>query len=142
MTAPLCLDGSVESGVRDEAAMSLLGESLEVTLHMEGRSLLKKDEMRKYEANLSTQILVDDNGSHYVSPRNAPASSMITSRKVVYSHFIFRFDFNDWKLMTRLVAENSELMPRRTKLNPCDGSQSDPNSKADSNQITRTTTKA
>ncbi|KAI3793715.1 hypothetical protein L1987_36336 [Smallanthus sonchifolius] len=87
-------------------------------------------------------ILVDDDGSHYVSPRNAPASSLITSRKVVYSHFIFRLDFNDWKLMMRLMAEDSELMPHRTKLNPCGGSQSDPNSNVDSNQTTRTTTKA
>ncbi|XP_076913186.1 non-structural maintenance of chromosomes element 4 homolog A-like [Bidens hawaiensis] len=86
-------------------------------------------------------IMVHDDGSHYVSPRNAPASSMITSKKVVYSHFIFRFDFNDWKLMSNLVAEDSELMPHRTKLNLCDGSQLEPNSSATSSQTTRTSTK-
>ncbi|KAL8247352.1 hypothetical protein R6Q59_008568 [Mikania micrantha] len=87
-------------------------------------------------------ILVDDNGSHYVSPRNAPASSMITSKSVVYSHFIFRFDFNDWKLMTNLVAEDSELMPHRIKQNPISGSQSETNSNANSNQTaTKTSSK-
>ncbi|MFS8011894.1 putative non-structural maintenance of chromosome element 4, Nse4/EID family [Helianthus anomalus] len=86
-------------------------------------------------------ITVDDNGSHYVSPRNAPAASLITSRKVVYSHFIFRFDFNDWKMMSKLVAEDSELMPHRTKVNPFGGSQSESNSNANSNQTTRTVTK-
>ncbi|KAI7746227.1 hypothetical protein M8C21_017692 [Ambrosia artemisiifolia] len=86
-------------------------------------------------------IMVDDNGSHYVSPRNAPAACKITSREVVYSHFIFRFDFNDWKLMSNLVAEGAELMPHRTKVNPCGGSQSDSNSNANSNQTTRTVTK-
>ncbi|KAK1409881.1 hypothetical protein QVD17_36410 [Tagetes erecta] len=86
-------------------------------------------------------IVVDDNGSHYVSPRNAPSSSMITSRKVVYSHFVFRFDFNDWKLMTNLVAEDSELMPHRTKLNSCGDSQSPPNSNVKSDRTTRTIAK-
>lgn len=34
-----------------------------------------------------------------VAPRNAPASSAVLSREVSYSHFIFRFDFRDWKVM-------------------------------------------
>ncbi|XP_076897421.1 non-structural maintenance of chromosomes element 4 homolog A-like [Bidens hawaiensis] len=87
------------------------------------------------------ELIVHDDGSHYVSPRNAPASSMITSQKVVYSHFVFRFDFKDWKLMSNLVAEDSELMPHRTKLNLCDDSQSEPNSSATNSQTTRTSTK-
>ncbi|KAK9061501.1 hypothetical protein SSX86_018683 [Deinandra increscens subsp. villosa] len=86
-------------------------------------------------------IVVDDNGSQYVSPRNAPSSSMIKSRKVEYSHFIFRFDFNDWKLMTNLVAGGCELMPHRIKQSPYADSQSEPNSKASSNQATKTSTK-
>lgn len=48
-----------------------------------------------------------------------------------------------WKLqlMSNLVAEDSELMPHRTKLNLCDGSQLEPNSSATSSQTTRTSTK-
>lgn len=34
-----------------------------------------------------------------VAPRNAPASSAVLSREVSYNHFIFRFDFRDWKVM-------------------------------------------
>lgn len=71
-------------------------------------------------------ISVDEKGCHHVSPRNAPASGAIMSGKVAYRHFIFRFDFNDWKLMKNLVAEGLELMPHRTKLNPCGGYQSEP----------------
>ncbi|KAI3714457.1 hypothetical protein L6452_21411 [Arctium lappa] len=35
-------------------------------------------------------------------PRNAHASCVIMSRKVAYSCFIYRFDFNDWKVQTLL----------------------------------------
>ncbi|KAI3748298.1 hypothetical protein L6452_11285 [Arctium lappa] len=68
-------------------------------------------------------ISVDKNGYHHASPRNAPASSAIMSGKVAYCHFIFRFDFNDWKLMKGLVGEGLELMPHRTKLNPSGGEE-------------------
>ncbi|KAI3672961.1 hypothetical protein L6452_39066 [Arctium lappa] len=47
-------------------------------------------------------------------PRNAPASCVIISGKVAYYCFIYRFDFNDWKLLKGLVTEGSELMPHRT----------------------------
>nr|XP_043634533.1 non-structural maintenance of chromosomes element 4 homolog A-like [Erigeron canadensis] len=70
-------------------------------------------------------IVVDEKGSHHVSPRNAPASGSIMSGEVAYSHFIFMFGFNDWKLMKDSVAEGSELMPHRSILNHCGASQSD-----------------
>ncbi|XP_021282718.1 non-structural maintenance of chromosomes element 4 homolog A-like isoform X2 [Herrania umbratica] len=62
------------------------------------------------------EIKVDEKGFHLVSPRNAPAARAVASREVVYSHFVFRFDFNDWKLMTNYVEDGQELMPNRDQV--------------------------
>ncbi|XP_022933647.1 non-structural maintenance of chromosomes element 4 homolog A-like isoform X1 [Cucurbita moschata] len=63
------------------------------------------------------EITIDKNGSHFVSPKNAPAHSAIMSHEVNYSHFVFRFDFKDWKLMMDIVPVGEELMPHRNFLN-------------------------
>lgn len=67
------------------------------------------------------EIKVDEKGCHLVVPKNAPAANAVTSKEVSYSHFIFRFDFRDWKLMLDSVAPGDELMPNRNP-DPADAS--------------------
>ncbi|XP_060200951.1 non-structural maintenance of chromosomes element 4 homolog A-like [Lycium barbarum] len=58
-------------------------------------------------------IDVDENGSHFLSPRNGPDAKLVKSGEVKYSHFVFRLDFADWELMKNAVPEGEELMPNR-----------------------------
>ncbi|KAK7270040.1 hypothetical protein RIF29_22913 [Crotalaria pallida] len=63
------------------------------------------------------EIKVDKGGSHYVVPRNAPKEEM------PFSHFVFRFDYQDWKLMKDMVPEGKELMPHRSPFSTVVGSR-------------------
>ncbi|XP_022864311.1 non-structural maintenance of chromosomes element 4 homolog A-like [Olea europaea var. sylvestris] len=63
------------------------------------------------------EIKVDEKGSHLVTPKNAPGANSVQAGDVSYSHFIFRFDFRDWKLMLSSVAVGEELMPNRKAMN-------------------------
>ncbi|KAB2027961.1 hypothetical protein ES319_D05G068200v1 [Gossypium barbadense] len=64
------------------------------------------------------KMVVNGSGSHIVSPKNAPAASSIASGEAAYSHFVFRFDFKDWKVMMNAVPVGEELMPHREDSHP------------------------
>ncbi|GAA0187246.1 hypothetical protein LIER_34534 [Lithospermum erythrorhizon] len=59
------------------------------------------------------EIEVDEKGCDFVVPKNAPAANSVLSGEVSFSHFVFRFDFKDWKLMLSSVKVGNELMPHR-----------------------------
>ncbi|KAL1343366.1 hypothetical protein HN51_029760 [Arachis hypogaea] len=69
------------------------------------------------------QITVDENRIHYVSPRNAPSGDSLKAKEATFTHFMFRLDFQDWKLMKDMVPEGKELMPHRTQFCTVVGSQ-------------------
>ncbi|WJX15032.1 hypothetical protein P8452_05224 [Trifolium repens] len=71
------------------------------------------------------EIIMDKNRLHYVSPKNAPAANAVMSKEVSYTHFVFRYDFNDWKIMKDIVAEGEELMPQRIQYSNVVDSQAD-----------------
>ncbi|KAG5005574.1 hypothetical protein GLYMA_10G296500v4 [Glycine max] len=62
------------------------------------------------------EISLDENRLHYVSPKNAPAANLVSSKEVSYTHFVFRYDYQDWKLMKDVVPDGKELMPQRTQI--------------------------
>ncbi|GLU19444.1 hypothetical protein SLE2022_356960 [Rubroshorea leprosula] len=59
------------------------------------------------------EMSVDESGSHFVSPKNAPAARSVMSGEAAYSHFVFRLDFKDWKIMSDVVPLGEEVMPHR-----------------------------
>jgi len=40
-----------------------------------------------------------------IAPRNAPAAGLIASGKVTNSQFVFRFDTEDWQVVTYWVTK-------------------------------------
>ncbi|KOM30372.1 hypothetical protein LR48_Vigan1293s000400, partial [Vigna angularis] len=55
------------------------------------------------------EIKVNESGWQLVSPRNAPAANSVVSGDVAFSHFVFRFDFNDWKVFLLVIVSCIEL---------------------------------
>ncbi|GMY14117.1 non-structural maintenance of chromosomes element 4 homolog A-like [Fagus crenata] len=72
------------------------------------------------------EVKVDEKERHIVSPRNAPSASSVVSGDVAYNHFVFRLDFDDWKLMKCSVEVGEELMPQRNEVNISSNSEVDP----------------
>ncbi|XP_068340192.1 non-structural maintenance of chromosomes element 4 homolog A-like [Pyrus communis] len=60
------------------------------------------------------ELKLNEEGHHLVLPRNAPSAEQIASGEITYRHFVFRFDFQDWKFMKEIVGDGEQLMPRRT----------------------------
>ncbi|KAG5566207.1 hypothetical protein RHGRI_001969 [Rhododendron griersonianum] len=54
------------------------------------------------------EFSVDEKGSHLASPKDAPDTCSIISGEKAYSHFVFRYDFNDWKVEVLLVSDVGE----------------------------------
>lgn len=38
--------------------------------------------------------------SSFSAPKNAPAANLVSSKEVSYTHFVFRYDYQDWKVWT------------------------------------------
>ncbi|KAK3442428.1 hypothetical protein EUGRSUZ_B02593 [Eucalyptus grandis] len=71
------------------------------------------------------EVTVDEKGYHFVSPKNAPVSSLVLSGEVAYGHFVFRFDYRDWKMMISTLPHGEELMPHREQQTCSAASQAD-----------------
>ncbi|KAL5720854.1 hypothetical protein ACHQM5_013484 [Ranunculus cassubicifolius] len=72
------------------------------------------------------KISVDENNRHLVSPKNAPSAEVVSSKEVSYFHFVFRLDFQDWKLMKDFVGVGEELMPHRSITDEPNNSKKEP----------------
>ncbi|KAI4381257.1 hypothetical protein MLD38_007349 [Melastoma candidum] len=72
------------------------------------------------------EITLNDKGCHFASPMNAPDSQDVLSGNVSYSHFVFRFDYADWKMMMEVIPTGEELMPHRVSADNIPASQAEP----------------
>ena len=54
------------------------------------------------------------------APRNGPAPSSVMSGEVAYRHFVFRFDYRDWKVRNRnLILFPQFFVPTKMSSNFC-----------------------
>lgn len=55
----------------------------------------------------------DNDGTHFVAPKNAPTTHDRQSGKVANKQFVFRYDWTCWKTMQENLEAGTELMPDR-----------------------------
>ncbi|RDY01408.1 Non-structural maintenance of chromosomes element 4-like A, partial [Mucuna pruriens] len=44
----------------------------------------------------------------FSAPKNAPAANLVSSKEVSYTHFVFRYDYQDWKCYSIIVVQRGK----------------------------------
>ncbi|CAI9267993.1 unnamed protein product [Lactuca saligna] len=66
-----------------------------------------------YHGSINNSRLIDVMEQNKHQAPRLPGANAVASKEISYTHFLFRFDFKDWKLMLDTVEAGEELMPHR-----------------------------